>query len=284
MMSFSQKTADVFVPDGLAFDDAARRVSHLGIGAHQDDLEFMAYQGILECFYDSEKTFGGIICTNGAGSSRTGAYEKITDEEMRAIRRQEQRLAAQIGRYGLMVQLDHPTVDLKKSTRELAEDLKSLILSTQPEIIYTHNPADKHDTHLYVLGATIKAIREIPEDRRPRSLYGCEVWRGLDWVNDAEKVAFDVGGHSHLAASLNGVFDSQIAGGKRYDLATAGRRLANATYSNPHQTDAASELALALDLTPLIQEGGPGVVDYTLGYIDRFRADVEKRLGAALEN
>lgn len=283
MNSFSRKTADIFVPDGLCFDNAASRITHLGIGAHQDDLEFMAFQGILECFHDSRKFFAGVVCTNGTGSSRTGAYEHCTDEEMRGIRRQEQNQAAQIGRYGLMVQLDHATADLKKSTRALADDLKTLLIATQPQIVYAHNPADKHDSHLCVLGATITALREIPKTQRPKALYGCEVWRGLDWVNDGEKVAFNVGGYDHLASALNGVFDSQIGGGKRYDLATMGRRRANATYSNPHQTDQVTELALALDLTPLIRDDSISIVDFTLGHIDRFHADVEKRLRTALD-
>ncbi|MEI9866262.1 MAG: hypothetical protein WDN00_17245 [Limisphaerales bacterium] len=59
-------------------------------------------------------------------------------------------------------------------------------------------------------------------------MIGCEVWRNLDWLGDNEKFLMDVSGHDKLAARLNGVFASQIAGGKRYDLATLGRRSANA--------------------------------------------------------
>ena len=49
----------------------------------------------------------------------------------------------------------------------------------------------------------------------------------------------DVSGRDNLAAAMNGVFDSQIAGGKRYDLATIGRRAANATFFESHATDQA---------------------------------------------
>ena len=51
-----------------------------------------------------------------------------------------------------------------------------------------------------------------------------------------------------------GVFDSQVTGGKRYDLATAGRRLAHATYYASHGTDEESALNFAMDLTPLVED------------------------------
>jgi LmbE family N-acetylglucosaminyl deacetylase len=283
-MTFQKDTADLFIPDGTGLPDALARTTHLGIGAHQDDLEFMAYQGILECFRNQKKWFSGVVCTNGAGSSRTGPYADCSDGELCRIRRQEQRLAAQIGQYGFMAQLDFSSAEIRKSHAGLVADLTAILTAAQPEIVYTHNPADKHDTHIQVLGATLKAIRALPAARRPRALYGCEVWRGLDWVNDEEKVVFDVGGKPHFAAALNGVFDSQIGGGKRYDLATEGRRRANATYANPRQSDQSAEATLALDLTPLILNDNLDLVEFTLGYIDRFRADVETRLRHIAKN
>ena len=46
-MKFSHPQADVFVPDAeTAPREALARVTHLGVGAHQDDLEIMAYAGI----------------------------------------------------------------------------------------------------------------------------------------------------------------------------------------------------------------------------------------------
>ena len=44
------ETAEVFVPDASEAASALGRTTHLGIGAHADDLEIMAFQGILECF------------------------------------------------------------------------------------------------------------------------------------------------------------------------------------------------------------------------------------------
>ncbi len=49
----------------------------------------------------------------------------------------------------------------------------------------------------------------------PQKIYGCEVWRDLDWIVDSDKVVFDVGAHENLAVALTGVFDPQISGGKK---------------------------------------------------------------------
>jgi hypothetical protein len=36
-----------------------------------------------------------------------------------------------------------------------------------------------------------------------------------------------------------------------------------------------------MDLTPLVENPGLSIADYVLSFVDRFRADVAKRLGAA---
>jgi hypothetical protein len=97
-------------------------------------------------------------------------------------------------------------------------------------------------------------------------------------MQDEEKVVHDVGGHENLAAALNGVFDSQIAGGKRYDLAVMGRRRANATFFESHGVDRGDSLAFAMDLTPLVTDTSRDVVEYVTGFIDRFKADVHTKL------
>jgi LmbE family N-acetylglucosaminyl deacetylase len=282
-MIFSQPNASVFVPDQSPVPAALGRITHLGVGAHQDDLEFMACHGILECFYKEVPGFGGVTCTNGAGSARTGAYARFTDAQMQAVRRDEQNKAAILGRFAAMIQLDHPSSTVKSATdTRLRSDLAQILRACTPQVVYTHNPADKHDTHLGVLVALIEALRELPAERRPAAVHGCEVWRNLDWMNDGEKVVHDVSGNENLIAALSGVFDSQIAGGKRYDLAVMGRRRANATFFDSHSTDKATALAFAMDLTPLIHDPALDILDFTLSHIERFAADVRRRLGARL--
>lgn len=282
-MKLHNPTAEIFVPDGMPAGEALRRVTHLGIGAHQDDLEFMAFHGIRNCFARDDRWFGGVTCTNGAGSSRSGPYAGFTDAEMMAIRRREQNTAAVVGGYGAMIQLDYSSSTVKSATaRELGEDLKAVLTASRPEVVYTHNPADKHASHVGVTVAALQAMRELPRAHRPGQVIGCEVWRDLDWLPDEAKVLMDVSGRDNLAAALNGVFDSQIAGGKRYDLAILGRRAANATFLDSHATDAATQLVFGLDLTPLVVDESMDIVAYVCGFIERFNADVRQKLGQRL--
>jgi len=278
-MRLHNPTADTFIPDGKPEAEALSRITHLGIGGHQDDLEFMAFHGILTCFARDDKWFGGVTCTNGAGSSRTGPYAPYTDDQMMAVRRQEQRNAATLGGYGAMLQLDYPSSAVKSPTDPaLKNDLKTILHATKPGIVYTHNPADKHDTHIGVTVATLQAMRELPRDQRPGQVIGCEVWRNLDWLPDQDKVLMNVSGRDNLAAALNGVFDSQIAGGKRYDLATQGRRAANATFFESHATDHATQLIFGMDLTPVVTDESKDIVQYVLSLMEKFETDVRQRL------
>ncbi len=282
-MQFTHPQARLFIPDGTDTETALSRTTHLGIGAHQDDLEFMAFHGILTCYHSDDQWFGGVTCTDGAGSARTGPYERFSNEDMKQIRIQEQEMAAVVGRFGSMMQLGHPSSVVKDPGNALLkEDLKNLLLATRPEIVYTHNPADKHASHIGVVMAVIRAIRELPAEARPKTVWGCEVWRGLDWMPDEDKVLQNVSGHENLAAALNGIFDSQISGGKRYDLATLGRRRANATFFDSHSVDDADMLIYGMDLSPLAHDPELDILEYTLGFIRKFEDDVRSKLGPYL--
>ncbi|MBS1859075.1 MAG: PIG-L family deacetylase [Acidobacteria bacterium] len=278
-MQFHQPNADFFVPDGTAPEAAIARTTHLCIAAHQDDIEIMAYHGIAECFGRADRWFSGVVVTNGAGSPRTGIYGNYTDAEMQQVRIVEQRKAAYVGEYGFQAQLGFSSGQVK-NPRETAvvEDLKKILLAARPNVVYLHNPADKHDTHIGVMLRAVAALRAVRGETRPEKVYGCEVWRDLDWLPDDVKQVLPASARSNIAASLVGVFDSQVSGGKRYDLATAGRRLAHATYYASHGTDEESAINFAMDLTPLVDDPALSVTDYVLGRIDLFRADVEKRV------
>lgn len=282
-MNFSNPKSMLFVPDGQPESIALKRITHLGIGAHQDDLEFMAFHGILKCYHSKDLWFGGVTCTNGSGSARTGPYESYTDEQMMATRIKEQNTASIIGQYGIMLQLMHPSSVVKNpGDTALKEDLKQILQATRPRVIYTHNPADKHDTHVAVVAAALQAMREMPADQRPCQVIGAEIWRGLDWLQDASKVVMDVSPHQNLAAAVNGVFDSQIAGGKRYDLATLGRRAANATFFESHATDTATHLIFGMDLTPLVADPSLDIVEFVTAHIRTFEQDVCTKLSNRL--
>jgi LmbE family N-acetylglucosaminyl deacetylase len=279
-MKLSNPEADLYIPDGASEEDALSRTTHLSIAAHQDDIEIMAYHGIAACFGRPDRWFTGVVVTNGAGSPRSGIYGAFSDEQMRRIRLIEQRKAAFIGEYSAQYQLGYTSAQVKDSRQSrIIEDLLTILQSSRPETVYLHNPADKHDTHIAVMLRALAALRALPPEDRPRQVYGCEVWRNLDWLPDQDKQALPVSSHPNLAASLVGVFDSQITGGKRYDLATAGRRLANASYLESHATDQETALTFAVDLTPLVHDPDVSVLDYTLALVERFREDVRSRLG-----
>jgi LmbE family N-acetylglucosaminyl deacetylase len=278
-MQFTRPTADTFVPDGASFQEALLRTTHLCVSAHQDDIEIMAYHGAAECFGRQDRWFTGVVVSNGAGSPRAGIYSDYTDEQMKRVRLIEQRKAAYVGEYGCMIQLGFPTVELKNPANvEAVEDLKTIFRMARPEIVYLHNLADKHDTHVAVALRAITALRAIAAEYKPKQVYGCEVWRGLDWLMDEDKRPLPVSARSNISAALVGVFDSQVGGGKRYDLATAGRRLANATFFASHGVDEETALTFAMDLTPLVENPEASISSYVLAYVERMRADIAERL------
>lgn len=274
----SQTESDVFVPDGSDLVQALERTTHLAIGAHQDDLELMAAHGILECFGSSERWFTGVVVTDGGGSPRAHAHAQRSDAELARVRRQEQRKAALIGEYSAMLQLAYPSRVVKeREPTELLSELARVIELARPDVIYTHNLADKHDTHVAVALRVVAACLMLPEQARPSRLIGCEVWRDLDWLCDDDKVVMPVDSHEHLQTALMAVFDSQLGSGKRYDLATMGRRRAHATYFESHATDRHSHLIWGMDLRPLLEGADPALL--TRRYIERFEAEVLERIG-----
>lgn len=268
--------ASLTIPDGVVAAEAYARCSHLAIGAHQDDLEFMAFHGINTCYGDERFWFGGVTCSDGGGSARAGKYADYTDEQMKALRMDEQRRAAEIGQYSFVQQLGLSSSNIKadKQRGALVDQLEMILLQTHAEVLYTHNPADKHATHVAVCLATLEALRRVPPYSRPKKVYGCEVWRDLDWLCDDDKVALDVSGNTALAKQLNACFDSQIAGGKNYGDAVMGRRKANATFFDSHNVDVIDELWFAMDLTPLVEDELLDVKTYVQAKIKRFEQSV----------
>jgi hypothetical protein len=95
---------------------------------------------------------------------------------------------------------------------------------------------------------------------------------------DEDKVTFDLSEQENMQAALLGVFDSQISGGKRYDLASLARRRANATYFASHDVDDATGLSYAMDLTPLVTNPDLSIQEYIQSVIDRFAGEVNKTI------
>ena len=265
-----------YIPDGSDFHQALSQTTHLAIGAHQDDLEVFAYHGIATCYQRDDLGFGGVTVTNGSGSARQGVYSDFSDEDMIRVRREEQNRAAEIGKYRFQSQFGVPSEQLYDSVA--AHRIVDLLVQTlewvRPETLYLHNPLDKHRTHVALLRLCIQSLRRLDPTLIPKRIYGCEVWRGLDWVRDQEKIALPVNQYPDLARQLIEVFASQVVGGKDYVAATLGRRKANATYLNSHSVDTLSAVTFALDLRPLVEDPTLDLVDFATHHTLQLQKDV----------
>ena len=253
-------------------------ITHLCVAAHQDDIEIMAFAPIAECYGADGKAFAGVVVTDGAGSPRTGEYADFTDEQMKEVRVTEQQKAADIGKYRAAIQLGFPSKAVKNPENdEPVEAICRLIKEIKPKYLYTHNIADKHETHVAVALRTIEAVKRLPTELRPEKFIALEVWRSLDWLPDEDKVCLDTAAYPEVARELLTVHRSQVVGGKRYDNAAIGRRFANATFFASHDTDDFTSMNFGLDLMPLV-EGNETPKEFIEKYIDKFRGEVDSVL------
>lgn len=278
MVQFFHPEAEIYFPDP-ANRNQLGKTTHLGIGAHQDDLEMLAIHGILTAYDHPDAAFTGVTVTDGRGAPLSGPYADLSDDELWKVRVEEQKAAARIGKYLAQIFLNYSSKEIKSSLLQNAvTDLKQILQETQPEVIYTHNLADKHDTHVAVTLAVIEACRETAALLQNLKVYGCEIWRDLDWLSDDRKVALDVSGQPALQEKLMEVFQSQIVGGKRYDRAAISRRIANATFYESHAIDQADRMIFAMDLTPLVQQPKISIPKYMDQIIHELAVDVRNRL------
>lgn len=242
------------------------------VSAHQDDIEIACPMGVMDCYKKDDKGLVAVIVTDGGGSPRAGAFADYTYDQMVAARAEEQAEAAKIGDYSDLIMLFYTSAETKdKKNTAPVDDVYEILMEYQPEILYTHNPADKHETHVAVVLKTIEAVRRMPKNLRPKKMYGCEGWRNLDWLPDDEKVLFDVSGSEEVMTAALRAHVSQIAGGKSYDAAVVGRRVANATFAQSHSVDTAEAIAIAMDLTPLIENDGLDVREFVIAKIEKFK-------------
>ena len=270
--------SDLFIPDGVSYAKASDRTTHMAIGAHQDDIELMAFHGIQQCFRSADRWFSGVTVTDGRDSPRTGKYCNVSDDEMAAIRLQEQRIAAKLGEYSMQIQLAYQSASIKSDNANMMEDIDNILRSHKPRVLYLHNLFDRHSTHVSVMAAAIQVLRCLPKEDQPEEVYGVEVWGSLDWLPDTAKVILNTSDNEQLLMALLGVFDSQLSGGKRYDLAIKGRNQSNATFSDFEVVDQLSACQFALNLMPLLDEAGPSLNEFANYFVDSFRSDVMARL------
>jgi len=263
-----------FVPDGVSVTKSLDRTTHLAIACHPDDAEIGMFDGAVQCYGSPDKWFYVVTVTDGAGSPAKGKYADFTPAEMTAKRQAEQIEAARIGQYSGVCLLKYPSGSVKERERSysVVDDLRKLITRTEPAVVYTHNPADKHPTHVATFLRVLHAMRDLKFV--PDKFLGCEVWRDLDWLPEEYRRALDVSGNEELARQMLEVYDSQIAGGKRYDLATLGLRRAHATYDQSHGVDTTTGIIYAMDLKPLLEASQRDVAGFMEEMIRAFSQEV----------
>ena len=136
-MKLNKSEAQIYIPDAIDENSALARTTSLCIAAHQDDIEIMAYGAIVDCYDKDDKWFTGVVVTDGAGSPRSGIYEKYTDEEMKRIRIEEQIIASIIGKYAAQFLLSYPSKEVKDANNDVViNELAEIIQKCGPEIAF----------------------------------------------------------------------------------------------------------------------------------------------------
>lgn len=274
-MKFVNPNADIHVPDGLEPEAALKRTTYMSVAAHQDDCEIMAYHAIAQCYNSGVDWYSAVVLTDGGGSPRSGAYANYSNEQIRIKRSQEQRDAADVGKYAAIVQLAYSSGEVRDTRHDVIEDeLAGILKIARPKYMFIHNPADRHETHVGACLRAINALRRLPAEYRPERVYGMEVWRSLDWLSTSDRLVFDTSNHPEIAEAVITAFESQCTPLKRFDSAAIGRRLGNATFQAPRDNDTTNSCNIGVDLTPLIQNPDLDIKQFTLDLTKRFCDEV----------
>lgn len=260
-----------FVPSSARDGD----VAFLAVSAHKDDMEMFAFDGILRSAR-GEGGFAGVVLTDGGQCPRAAQFAGVSDEDMAQLRTAEQKRAAEVGGYSALYLFEETSAAVKARAESLVRGVEEILLGLpRLEVLYTHNPFDRHPTHVGAFCVAMEAVRRLPDDRKPRHIYGCEVWRDLDWLPDAVKVEFDVSGEEVFASRLMSCFVSQNAV-KRYDVAALARRKAHATFGRSHEGDTSTGLIYAVDMTSLAYVGDDGTERFVKEILGLFDGDLHR--------
>lgn len=258
---------DKFIPSTAT----GKTIKYLAIAAHKDDVEMMAFDGIVKG--QGQWGFGAAVLTNGGDCPRCAEYAGLSREDMSELRTAEQKRAAEKGAYEALWLAELNSDEVKNPSPQLFATLLD-ILRENPrlEALYVHNPFDRHPTHVAACKAALKAVEMLDEAQKPKAVYGCEVWRDLDWLPQKYKTAFDVQGYEGFSAELMSCFASQNSA-KRYDVASLARRRVNATYGESHSVNFSDSVIFAVDLKPL-SEGGENLSDFAKKVLSDFSDEI----------
>jgi LmbE family N-acetylglucosaminyl deacetylase len=249
--------------------------THLAIGAHPDDLEIMAGPLIEECLEDARKKLVGVVCTHGVSDSFLSENSKPLISKKIDVRRTEQLKAAELGGYFAVVQLGHSSGAVKDTSFSLLkEQLTALINTIKPQTVYTHNPFDRHQTHRAIFRNVFETLKD--SHYSPEEFLGCEVWRGLDWIDSEKKRALSIKNPAFIEKLIS-CFSSQQDSQRDYALGLRSRLKANQTFNDAYNFLESDHILYALDLKHLLEKKTQVKLSHALAeFIDPLLAELIK--------
>lgn len=257
-------------------------VKYLCICADAGDTEIMAIDGIQRGYRAKKYTFATVITSDGLSLERAGKLAKATDRKVNTTKNREQKAAAEIGRYNSVYFLSHKTDEiLDQENEDIVNEYLEIIKELKPRIIYTHSILDRDPTHVSVAVKVINALRKLRKGQMPAVLYGCEMWRDLDWVDPSKVISFDVSHNIRLQKQLINVHQSQNAS-RDFINATIGRRYVNATYSRSEKKKDAKLTARAINMTTLLRRKEYPIKRFAMSFVDDLYTSINDSMDRSL--
>ena len=257
-------------------------VKFVCICAHPNDCEIMAIDGIQRGYRASKYTFACVVTTDGADAERNGRFAKATDKRMIAVSMQEQKRAANIGRYHAVYFMNYSAEEARDQENEdIVNEYVEIVKELKPRIIYTHSLLDRNPTHVAVAVKVINALRTMKKGDQPKVLYGCESERDLDWVIPSKIVTFNVSKNLRLQRQLISAHKSSIMS-RDYINAAIGRRLVNAVFNKDEKRKTAKMTAKAINMTTLLRRKEFPIKRFAMSFVDDLYTDINEMMDRTL--
>ena len=224
------------------------------IGAHQDDAEIGG--GIFHPDVDLSLA-AVVVVTDGAGVPvPDDLKDTIKPEQIPGVRCDEQLLAGEICGCRAVACLNLPSKLAKVYDPDgpAAVTIRKMLQVKPFKLVATHNPFDRHATHVGVGVHVINELRKLAPDKLPTRAIGIEVWGSLDTFPASGLQIVPI--QASIELQLAAISAFQIANkGKNYPWAAVGRRLQNVTMAESHSVDPAGAVTAChfWDLLPMVQ-------------------------------
>ena len=261
-MHFSQSNSRLYTRSGTGTLPRTKLGAFL---AHSDDLEFGCPHAVIESLKNPDRNLGVVIVNDGSGPPYGASYSKMSPQEIIDVRIEEQFAAARAGKYEFAAMLSHPSSQTRpilntvpQINEKLVAEMIEIIETTQPEVLYTHNPWDMHPSHIAVLKHLLCALRHTKH--KPQGLFGGEVWGPLDRVPAPYLQVWDCTEFEDLLEELLRYFVSQNVI-KSYDRNVPARRRTLAKLYHPHNDTGCNSVHLGVDMR-LILTGEMSLLEF----------------------